>query len=288
MINKKDLTFIVQGPNLKDTPRCIASIKKYYPESEIILSTWQSESLPSYTDVTVVSNKDPEKNYLMFKKTYNGKLFEEKLNNLHRQLITTRSALNRVKTPFCVKMRTDFEVCSDRLINQILKYRKYNKENQYRYLSERVIIAGAEEYFPFFFFDFFYAGLTEDVKRLFYIPLPDEKYFKYFDTNIPKNVTTYSQLPSYYRWIPEQYIIIESILKAGVLKPELFSSLDWTYVSDDLREISIQILINNFCIHSFFDAGIVPMKKSLQWLIDESKTRTHFKFQDWKNAYDSL
>ena len=43
-IDKKDISVVVQGAIDKEwTPLCLKSIRKYLPESEIILSTWGGE-----------------------------------------------------------------------------------------------------------------------------------------------------------------------------------------------------------------------------------------------------
>ena len=41
-IQNKDITIVVQGPvDPVNTPKCIASIRKYFKGSKIILSTWE-------------------------------------------------------------------------------------------------------------------------------------------------------------------------------------------------------------------------------------------------------
>ena len=46
MIDSKDISVIVQGPiNKKETPKCLKSIRKFLPEAEIILSTWQGTDI---------------------------------------------------------------------------------------------------------------------------------------------------------------------------------------------------------------------------------------------------
>lgn len=58
MISAQELSFLVQGPIVPETKKTIQSIKEFYPESSIILSTWDgmdtSSLLAIEKDITVV------------------------------------------------------------------------------------------------------------------------------------------------------------------------------------------------------------------------------------------
>lgn len=290
MISAQELSFLVQGPIVPETKKTIQSIKEFYPESSIILSAWDgmdtSSLLAIEKDITVVYTEDNFENYLMTKLEYAGKKFDKKGNNLHRQLATIKKGLNFVKTKYCVKLRTDFEVTSDALLQNISKYKKFNLNNDYKYLTERVLITGSDKNFPFFFFDFVYAGLTSDLRKIFCIDIPGREYFNYFENHIPKNISTYLGNPSFYQWIPEQYIVIASLLQNGVKIRKDIERLDWTYVDPELIGISNLVLASNFCILQFEKIGIMPRKDSLKWLL--KKNESHAKFEDWMSVYTLL
>ena len=46
MINSKDISVVVQGAiDKENTPKCLESIRKYLPDAEIILSTWEGSEV---------------------------------------------------------------------------------------------------------------------------------------------------------------------------------------------------------------------------------------------------
>ncbi|TXJ44182.1 hypothetical protein EPJ70_08075 [Brachyspira aalborgi] len=61
IIDTKDISVVVQGAIDKGyTPLCLKSIRKYLPESEIILSTWEGSDVENLDYDVLVLNKDHE------------------------------------------------------------------------------------------------------------------------------------------------------------------------------------------------------------------------------------
>jgi hypothetical protein len=55
----KELTFVVQGKVQGNTRRCLESIRQFYPQSKIILSTWVGEPFAGLEYDAVVQSEDP-------------------------------------------------------------------------------------------------------------------------------------------------------------------------------------------------------------------------------------
>jgi hypothetical protein len=59
-INSSELSFVVQGPIYQDiTDKVCESIREYFPECEIVLSTWEGSSIEGLKYDKVVFSKDP-------------------------------------------------------------------------------------------------------------------------------------------------------------------------------------------------------------------------------------
>ena len=61
MIDSKDISVVVQGAvNKNETPKCLKSIRKFLPNAEIILSTWEGSDTKNLDYDILVLNKDPK------------------------------------------------------------------------------------------------------------------------------------------------------------------------------------------------------------------------------------
>ena len=77
-IKSKDISVVVQGAiNSEVTPKCLESIRKYLPEAEIILSTWEGSDVVGLDYDKLVLNKDP--GTFIYKRS-NGAITENNMN----------------------------------------------------------------------------------------------------------------------------------------------------------------------------------------------------------------
>lgn len=59
MINSKDITFVIQGEIYKDIiSESINNIHKFFPEAEIIISTWDGSNLDGIDCPNIILNPD--------------------------------------------------------------------------------------------------------------------------------------------------------------------------------------------------------------------------------------
>lgn len=115
-LSTKQISFIVQGPIQKDcmgkhgrgysTEECLLSIRRHFPESTIILSTWEGEEVPRFLYDIAIQSRDP------------GELtFVDGRSNINRLLLSTQRGIERAVTDFVCKTRTDIYFTSDALVH---------------------------------------------------------------------------------------------------------------------------------------------------------------------------
>ena len=119
-IKSKDISVVVQGAVDKSTKKCLNSIRKYLPQAEIILSTWEGSNLKGLKYDILVPNKDPG-GVLICPKT---KLY----NNLNRQLLSTQNGLKKANRKYTIKFRTDFYLRGKEFLKYFDKFPIRNKQ----------------------------------------------------------------------------------------------------------------------------------------------------------------
>lgn len=208
-INNEEITFVIQGPILNDnnvTKKSCESIRKYFPGSQIILSTWKESNTINLEYDHKIENNDPgsPENYFLKK---------EIPNNINRQIISSYNGIKKVNTKFAVKMRSDMYFVSNKLLKllEIVDTSKSNYSSKKIIIPSNMAINPDREYKLLFHpSDTFFAGLSKDIYELFDIPLMDNftmRYFKDKDTDI----INYLQISS--RYTCEQYIFYSYLKK---------------------------------------------------------------------------
>lgn len=188
----KDLTFIIQGPidisNIHKN-NAVSSIKKYFPYSKIIISTWgQFKKCVSYQNISIVTNIDPGAPQVKGEKW---------AINFIRQGVSTLGGLAHCETTYACKIRSDCYFVSDSLNEFFFDYLK----------SERKFFFTDKLFrFPYYNYgvDWFQIGRTADLVELWESSLKIEQNLEYFDkfkySFFDKEVNFYS------RYHPEQII----------------------------------------------------------------------------------
>jgi len=144
-ITNEQISFVVQGPvqasverqqNVGITQQCLQSIRHFFPDSPIILSTWKGQNLDGLTADTILELDDPGPNCIF----EDGKL--KKLNN-NRQLYSSHMGLKQVTTEYAVKIRTDNKLISRNFVTLYEKYADIPRQAGFDYLSSRVVTNSA-------------------------------------------------------------------------------------------------------------------------------------------------
>lgn len=276
-INSSELSFVVQGPIYQDiTDKVCESIREYFPECEIVLSTWEGSSIEGLKYDKVVFSKDPGST----QRVENQKI----LMNANRQYISSKNGIAVGSRKFIIKTRSDIVFKNNNLLERLEKLTIYNqKDKEYSFLQNRIIVTNVTSVnphknlqMPFHLCDWFYAGLAEDIKNLFDIPLyPEEKYASWYATH-PKPTNNTSD--SLARYAAESYIISEFVRKYKNINFE--HSFD---ISSDNIEISERVIANNFMIYSNRQLGFYSMKNLV---LPKSYLYLMYTSYDWIQLYN--
>ena len=100
-LKSDEISFVIQGPVIaKTTQQLLRTIRKYYPNAEVILSTWDSMYLNQLFgyDILVV-NKDPGWEY------YN--VAYTKKYNINRMLYSSQKGIEKASRKYVLKCRSD-------------------------------------------------------------------------------------------------------------------------------------------------------------------------------------
>lgn len=169
-----DLTFLLQGKSTKETNFSIKIIRERFPGCKVILSCWEGDEriVTEFVD-KMVCNIDPV--------VYPMK--EYKLDNINRQIVSTKNGLEHVKTKYVCKLRTDSYLDNSDILSL---YKRYNNSGE-GVFTEKVLVTNLTTINPkkmkhsFHVCDWIYLGLTSDVKSIFSLEIKPRQYFYYFD-----------------------------------------------------------------------------------------------------------
>ncbi|MFH1424512.1 MAG: WavE lipopolysaccharide synthesis family protein [archaeon] len=221
-IQENEISFVVQGPiygaksenpNEQYTRRCLESIRKFFPTSEIVLSTWKGVDVSGLDYDTLVLNKDPGATiWHESKKLY---------NNTNRQIVSTKNGLKKAKGKYAVKLRADTILLSKGFLDYFGTFEKYSKS---KILKNRVIISLAGSLVPqrhgtiFHLSDIFLFGYRTDLIDIWDIPLTKEPGFSTWYKGKPGNLNPKGFL---YRYVSEQYLWLTFFRKHHKLEYEV-------------------------------------------------------------------
>lgn len=262
MISCKDISVVVQGIILPGiTAKTLKSIRKFLPEAEVILSTWEDSDLSGISGLydKIILNKDP-----------GGVIFDDKsrkTNSLNRILLSSKTGIDSASRKYVLRLRSDLILKNANLLaleddfklrtpdaslfkNKIFAYEifsiKYNIKNN---IKQRTL---------FHVSDWCYLGLKEDLQEMFSLPAVEEPEFsRYFETH--KKPSGDIHIHKLWKMSPEQYLT--SLNAAKVFKDLKFT--DYLDINEETIRFSEAFIINNFRLFSAKKWGISILKKPL-------------------------
>lgn len=268
MISNKDISVVVQGAiDKKLTPECLKSIRKYFPEAEIILSTWEGSDVSGLDYDILLLNQDPG-GYKHDFAIYNE---PRSINNCNRQLVSTKNGILKSNRTYCLKLRSDIVLKNSGFLEYWDKFEIRNSE--YKLFNHRILCSslfsrehscqfGTGFPTPFHPTDFWFFGLTNDLKDYFCdCPLQTKEEASNWDFKYPNRLPYTSML---WRFAPEQFFCVNWIKK---YYPDLQFE-DWSDWNPKNIELSNNILYNNFIFLEFKQSGIYSQKHS--WSFENS------------------
>ena len=157
--DSKNYSFVIQGPvYIEYTHHTINSIRKSYPDAEIILSTYIGENLAylSLDGVTLIENKDPGADNW----------------NITRQIKSSYEGIIAANRDIVVKCRSDLLFLNANLKSHI----GYWETSPNSVFTHRVYVGHLDSHKSWASWlalsDHMYCGLKGDLVRLFSIPYP--------------------------------------------------------------------------------------------------------------------
>jgi hypothetical protein len=249
-IDASEISVVVQGPILGGaepfTVRCLASVRRWLPGAELILSTWRDADVKDLDFDILLLNDDP------------GLIATRapKAGNLNRLLLSTQAGLAVVKRPYCLKFRTDLLLTSRTFTEAFGQYREFAKE--WQIFEDRIVTwnavtiqADRDPSRPFHPSDICHFGRTEDLRRLWNVPLYSVRPEELENPVLP------GQWPVW-TWTSEQYLWINALQRHAIPLPP--------HGSREEREMSKLSLLNNFVVLDQKTSGV-------QWREGVSLTR---------------
>lgn len=259
MIESKDISFVIQGAiNKKETPKCLKSIRRFFPDAEIILSTWKDSDISGLDYDIVVLNQDPG---AIIIEEFSHKVV---YNNMNRQLLATKEGLKKASRKYAMKLRSDLILTSDKFLKYFDEFQ--NRTDNYKLFERKIIVPALFTRFnikcgkpyervkiPFHVSDWWLFGLREDLNKYFLdTELVEEPYFtRYFNYEENKNkITPYGKAK--FKFSPEQYFGYSCFARNF---DDIYME-DAADYSDDLMEKFRECLVNNFIVLEFAQSGI--------------------------------
>lgn len=202
-----DISVVVQGPVLgapsdppekRWTKRALESVRQVFPGAQLILSTWEGSDTAGLDADVILLNRDPGAESL-------GRV----LNNVNRQIASTRAGLRAAERPFALKMRSESVLLNDGFRRYFGRYRRPSPA---QVVKERVVALTVPSPTPsprhrtcYCPSDWFHFGRREDVLDIWDIPLaPEPDTSRWFETRpFPPDVGSSGVI---LRYAAEQYI----------------------------------------------------------------------------------
>jgi len=259
--DSSNISVVVQGPVSDVSVESLESVRKFLPDSKIILSTWEGSDVSGLDFDEVVFSKDPHEI---------GKKYS---SNVNRMLVSSLNGLKAVKTEYTLKIRTDFKLTGLNFLNFFSCDCIESKELR---LFKKPLVAYAWKSRRgrlFHIGDFYFFGLSEDILSLFDIPLVTEEEDTWLKNNSPKN--NY-RVKGSNKFHPEQHLWIKFLEKNNIS----IDLVDYTDYSEDMRIFTEKTFANNIIVASFFEFSIVAIKESL-FHFNLPLQRHLYMFNDW-------
>jgi hypothetical protein len=239
-VDASEISVVIQGPVLEEasfTLRALKSVRRILPEAELILSTWDGANVENLEYDHLVLSKDP------------GVIatLAPKAGNLNRLLLSTQAGLAATHRPYCLKLRTDLLLTGKNLAEVFGCYREFLSEH--RVFESRVatwnavtVSADRDPSRPYHPSDICHFGRTEDLRRLWNVPLYS------IDAERLKDPIYPGQWPVW-TWTSEQYLWIHALQKhTGCSLPP--------HGSEEELKMSQASLLNNFVVLDQENSGL--------------------------------
>lgn len=291
MIQNHDISIVVQGPILyqspfgvtQETTRLVCTrLKKIFPQSEVVLSTWKGSHINSIPYDKLVLSEDPGATWFNYR---DYKL----LNNCSRLIVSTRAGIEAASRKYVFKIRSDLFVASSSFLHYFNQFPYYDEE--YKFVKNRIIAFSLYSIKshrtclftmkrPYHISDWAYFGCKEDLLDLYSIPLPREPAFSQW---FLKRCKPFFDIEPHRLWKmpPEQYVTSSFFKKHTRLNFDHTNDLSYNNA-----ELSDRLIANNFLVLDQTQFHLISLKYfNLQLLFDPLLSQTAIFYRTWLQDY---
>lgn len=250
-LSDADISFIVQGPIISPaaktaqnytTNEVLESIRKHFPKSQIVLSTWKGAETAHLDYDSLVLNDDPGPLNL------NGIDY-----NINRLIRSTVNGLSNCINDYVVKTRTDVIFTSNALLSEMISIEPVN--SRYKLFQNKVLstnfyvrdpVKSNILYHPS---DILLIGTKSDIGLLF-----NHELATYNEFNRAGEAGGFDN-----RIVNEQYLLLKTIKK--VHNTDIPYTAFWEYKGIKNLIRSENFIFKNFSIHTARQLGISLPKR---------------------------
>ncbi|WP_118986071.1 WavE lipopolysaccharide synthesis family protein [Photorhabdus sp. CRCIA-P01] len=284
---KNNVSIVMQGSLLKggkvdqEIISNILAVRKTFPSSELIVSTWQLDDyesnklalLAKENNISFIYNKDPGTIT-----SSDGKVS----SNINRMIVSTKAGIQHCNNLYVIKIRTDSYFDDDQIIRLLrsVSNSRFNifRDTRYKVFKNYIVNCSlfsrdARGYLPYLFHpgDICLAGNKDDLLSLFDAPYADSSIFGSFSRNC---------FHSLMKYVPEQYIWTQCISK--VRGAPVYNG-NGCY-NEQIIQLSEKYYVNNFIP---FSAAELNFHWPKHKIIYNSKGRySVYTTNDWKFLYN--
>jgi hypothetical protein len=232
------VTFVIQGPTVPTNKYSVdvttASVRAFFPGSRVIVSTWAGH--PSISADEVVISHDP------------GSITDggpHTINNINRQIVSTRAGLDRVRTPFAVKLRSDAVITGRGFLSLAAAFplrSVHGRLFESRIVIPREFTRSPRALVPLGYHpsDLFQFGHTSDLQFYWNAPLVEAERLRSFILDSPPR--RWFKMFDRFRYTTEQYLFLSALERKGFAQE--FGN--YAEISSGIIENSEHLLFNNF------------------------------------------
>lgn len=236
----QDFSFVVQGRVESITRETIVSIKTFFPEAQIIFSTWEGEVTGSLASDKVIYNRDPGSLPIMA-----GNV-EVRQENTNRQIVSTVAGLKAVTTPYAVKVRQDLVFTNDRLLRRFQSLQKSEKPGPHSPFKSKILVSTYNTQNPKSFLgfknqlsDWFMVGNTRDLLNYWDGPLINWSEAEFDDNKWPDR--SFKNGFQFGKFSAEQHLFNRWLAKRNIATPKYFRDPEY-FLTDTLFDESFSFI----------------------------------------------
>jgi hypothetical protein len=253
-MKSNDIALVFQGKWTEQTDANIRAARNVMPEARIILSTFVDEEQKVFSGALDAVVLTPDPGALPAYKFASG----SPVNNVNRQIATSRAGLFAADTNYAVKIRTDCTLESSRFADLYKQLRMLDPSRE-RIIASSLYTTHPKgiEAFQFHVSDWFHFGATEQLRAYWDVPLMTIEDAVWFERRKHSGNSSYFARLYRARFAPEQYLSVMYARKRGYRTP---SCID--HASSEITEDYEKFLANEFLICSPSTLGLVFPKYS--------------------------